>query len=113
MATPGDKERGLPSPTQQAFPQQPAAQSQTQTQQQPHQQHQQRPSSRRFSFLSDKSRKNSASNKIDLHETHAEKETRRLHSKADPTLAMNEAEPCTLCPISRLAPCSLSACLSH
>ncbi|KAK1239656.1 hypothetical protein MKX07_001110 [Trichoderma sp. CBMAI-0711] len=93
MATPGDKERGLPSPTQQAFPQQPAAQSQTQTQQQPHQQHQQRPSSRRFSFLSDKSRKNSASNKIDLHETHAEKETRRLHSKADPTLAMNEAEP--------------------
>ncbi|KAL6858534.1 hypothetical protein J3F83DRAFT_346410 [Trichoderma novae-zelandiae] len=83
MATPGDKERGLPSPTHQAFPQQPP-----QTQQQ-----QQRPSSRRFSFLSDKSRKNSVTNKIDLHETHAEKDSRRLHSKADPTMAMNEAEP--------------------
>jgi hypothetical protein len=29
-----------------------------------------------------------------LHETSAEKEARRLHSKADPTLAMQEAEPC-------------------
>lgn len=49
---------------------------------------QQRPSpaSRRSkSFRSD--------TKIDLHETSAEKEAKRLHSKADPTLAMNEAEP--------------------
>lgn len=83
MATPANKERPLPSPTQQAFSQ--SAQQQ-----------QQRPNSRRFSFLSDKSRKNSVANnnKIDLHETHAEKDSRRLHSKADPTLAMNEAEPC-------------------
>ncbi|KAL6823818.1 hypothetical protein V8C40DRAFT_246494 [Trichoderma camerunense] len=81
MATPANKERPLPSPTQQAFSSQSA------------QQQQQRPNSRRFSFLSDKSRKNSVGNKIDLHETHAEKDSRRLHSKADPTLAMNEAEP--------------------
>ncbi|UKZ52027.1 hypothetical protein TrVGV298_005794 [Trichoderma virens] len=80
MATPANKERPLPSPTQQASSQ--SAQQQ-----------QQRPNSRRFSFLSDKSRKNSIANKIDLHETHAEKDSRRLHSKADPTLAMNEAEP--------------------
>ncbi|EHA57417.1 hypothetical protein MGG_09928 [Pyricularia oryzae 70-15] len=44
---------------------------------------------RTFSLRSDKSHSNS----VDLHETHAEKEARRLHSKADPTLAMNEAEP--------------------
>jgi hypothetical protein len=30
-----------------------------------------------------------------LPETHAEKEAKRLHSKADPTMAMIEAEPCT------------------
>ena len=46
--------------------------------------------SRSFSFRSDKSH---SSNKIDLTETSAEKEAKRLHSKADPTLAMNEAEP--------------------
>lgn len=59
---------------------------------------QQRPSqrprkSRTFSFRSDKSQ-GSGNHKIDLHETSAEKEAKRLHSKADPTLAMNEAEPC-------------------
>ena len=43
--------------------------------------------SRAFSYKSDKSN--------DLHETSAEKEAKRLHSKADPTLAMNEMEPCT------------------
>ncbi|KAL2261974.1 hypothetical protein VTK26DRAFT_2859 [Humicola hyalothermophila] len=48
--------------------------------------------SRTFSFRSDKSR-GSGSHKIDLHETSAEKEAKRLHSKADPTLAMQEAEP--------------------
>lgn len=48
--------------------------------------------SRTFSFRSDKSQ-GSGSHKIDLHETSAKKETKRLHSKADPTLAMQEAEP--------------------
>ncbi|KAM0520183.1 hypothetical protein ACHAPE_003463 [Trichoderma viride] len=78
MATPANTERPLPTPTQQAA---------SQSEQQP------RTNSHRFSFLSDKGRKNSVTNKIDLHETHAEKDSRRLHSKADPTLAMNEAEP--------------------
>lgn len=60
---------------------------------------QQRPSqrprkSRTFSFRSDKSQGSGANHKIDLHETSAEKEAKRLHSKADPTLAMQEAEPC-------------------
>ncbi len=58
-----------------------------------------RPRSRAFSFRSDKSQKSAGSqpNKggiVDGNETHAEKESRRLHSKADPTMAMNEAEPC-------------------
>lgn len=48
--------------------------------------------SRSFSFKSDKSH-GSNHHKVDLHETSAEKEANRLHSKADPTLAMNEAEP--------------------
>ncbi|KFA76359.1 hypothetical protein S40288_07130 [Stachybotrys chartarum IBT 40288] len=49
---------------------------------------------RTFSFHSDKSQPRKGSgNKINLHETHEEKESKRLHSKADPTLAMNEAEP--------------------
>ncbi|KAM0459631.1 hypothetical protein ACHAPV_005345 [Trichoderma viride] len=78
MAAPASNERPLPTPTQQAA---------SQSEQQP------RSNSHRFSFLSDKGRKNSVTNKIDLHETHAEKDSRRLHSKADPTLAMNEAEP--------------------
>lgn len=47
-----------------------------------------RPKSRAFSFHSDKS------HKTDLHETSAEKESKRLHTKADPTLAMQEMEPC-------------------
>lgn len=53
----------------------------------------QRPKSRSFSFRSDKS---SSSHKVSYHETPEEKEAKRLHSKADPTLAMNEAEPCKL-----------------
>ncbi|KXX82852.1 Meiotically up-regulated gene 9 protein [Madurella mycetomatis] len=55
---------------------------------------QQRPArkSRTFSFRSDKSH-SSGSHKVDLRETHAEKEAKRLHSKADPRLAMQEAEP--------------------
>lgn len=49
--------------------------------------------SRTFSFRSDKSQGSGNNHKIDLHETSAEKEAKRLHSKADPTLAMQEAEP--------------------
>ncbi|KAJ4401519.1 hypothetical protein N0V85_005503 [Neurospora sp. IMI 360204] len=48
--------------------------------------------SRGFSFRSDKSH-DSKEQKLDLHETSAEKDAKRLHTKADPTLAMNEAEP--------------------
>ncbi|TDZ38390.1 Uncharacterized protein CTRI78_v010862 [Colletotrichum trifolii] len=49
---------------------------------------------RTFSFQSNRSHKSSGSSqKNDLHETPAEKEARRLHSKADPTIAMSEAEP--------------------
>ncbi|KAK1781902.1 hypothetical protein QBC45DRAFT_29506 [Copromyces sp. CBS 386.78] len=47
---------------------------------------------RAFSFRSDKSH-DSKEHKLDLHETSAEKDAKRLHTKADPTLAMNEAEP--------------------
>lgn len=48
---------------------------------------------RAFSFRSDKSH-DAKEQKLDLHETSAEKDAKRLHTKADPTLAMNEAEPC-------------------
>ncbi|EGZ77306.1 hypothetical protein NEUTE2DRAFT_100018 [Neurospora tetrasperma FGSC 2509] len=48
--------------------------------------------SRAFSFRSDKSH-DAKEQKLDLHETSAEKDAKRLHTKADPTLAMNEAEP--------------------
>ncbi|KAH8602532.1 hypothetical protein B0O99DRAFT_679528 [Bisporella sp. PMI_857] len=59
---------------------------------------QQRPTQHRtktsFSFSSKHSHKSSgAAAKIDLHETHEEKQARRLTSKADPSLAINEAEP--------------------
>ncbi|KAM7207647.1 meiotically up-regulated gene 9 protein [Naviculisporaceae sp. PSN 640] len=50
--------------------------------------------SRSFSFRSDKSHgSNNNSNKIDLHETHLEKEAKRLHTHADPTMAMSEQQP--------------------
>ncbi|KAI2615645.1 hypothetical protein GGR54DRAFT_262125 [Hypoxylon sp. NC1633] len=54
-----------------------------------------RPKSRAFSFRSDKSQKSANSHpyKVDLHETSAEKESRRPHGKADPTLALTESEP--------------------
>ncbi|RYP45101.1 hypothetical protein DL769_011482 [Monosporascus sp. CRB-8-3] len=54
---------------------------------------------RRFSFRSEKSQKSHKStgsgghHKVDIKETSAEKESNRLHSKADPTLAISEAEP--------------------
>ncbi|KAK3328877.1 hypothetical protein B0H66DRAFT_4958 [Apodospora peruviana] len=54
--------------------------------------------SRSLSFRSDKSHGSNGNNthkdnKGGLHETSVEKEANRLHTKADPTLAMNEAEP--------------------
>lgn len=72
-------------------------QQQNQPQKPGSQNFQQRPRSKSsFSFRSDRSHKSSGSvTKIDLTETHQEKQSRRLTSKADPTLAMNEAEPCT------------------
>jgi hypothetical protein len=76
--------------------QQQQQQPQPQQKQQQHQQYQQQqaqPKSRSFSFRSDKSNKSSGSQKVAIYETSAEKEAKRLHSKADPTLAMNEAEP--------------------
>ncbi|KAG7137996.1 hypothetical protein HYQ45_004850 [Verticillium longisporum] len=97
------------SPQQPAFAQQPPRQPQQYQQQQLQQlqqqirqppaaqiAHQQKPSkSRTFSFGSGKSRRSSTSHPKydDTHETSAEKESHRLHSKADPTMAISEAEP--------------------
>jgi len=44
-----------------------------------------------FSFHSHKS--SGSGHKIDLHETHEEKQSRRLNSKADPSMAIQELEP--------------------
>lgn len=92
-----------PPPHQQySYPnyQQPQPQQQQQQRQQPQHQQKSRPKSRAFSFRSDKSEKSGGgSKKQDLTETPAEKEAKRLHSKADPTLAMNEAEPGKACSI--------------
>ncbi|KAK4218195.1 hypothetical protein QBC37DRAFT_7461 [Rhypophila decipiens] len=63
---------------------------------------------RGFSFRSDKSH-GSNSNKIDLHETHLEKEAKRLHTKADPTMAMNEQEPSEIAANSKTSLASLRA----
>ncbi|KAK4175107.1 hypothetical protein QBC36DRAFT_312312 [Triangularia setosa] len=96
-----------PHQQQQQYPQsqEPYQQSYQHPQQHPsqHQLHstQQRPAnptrkSRSFSLRSDKSQgssNNQKADKLDLHETSAEKDAKRLHSKADPTLAMQEAEP--------------------
>ncbi|KAF5878199.1 uncharacterized protein Bfra_000364 [Botrytis fragariae] len=46
-----------------------------------------------FSLHSHKSSGSGSGQKLDLTETHREKEAKRLHSKADPSLAMTEAEP--------------------
>ncbi|XMA19553.1 hypothetical protein WAI453_012344 [Rhynchosporium graminicola] len=56
---------------------------------------QQRPRAQsHFSFRSTHSRQSSSgSQKIDLHESHQEKESKRLTTKADPQMALNEAEP--------------------
>ncbi|KAI0863244.1 hypothetical protein F4860DRAFT_502038 [Xylaria cubensis] len=96
------------NPTSQQAQYQPQPQYQQQPQQQqqqrppplkapdPQQQHSRiRPKSRAFSFRSDKSQKsaNGPAHKLDLTETSAEKEAKRLHSKADPRMALNEREP--------------------
>lgn len=54
-----------------------------------------RPRAKTSSGFSLHSHKSSGSGqKLDLTESHREKEAKRLHSKADPSLAMTEAEPC-------------------
>jgi hypothetical protein len=45
-----------------------------------------------MSFRSDKSHQSGTSNKLEP-ETHEEKEAKRLHTKADPSMAIIEAEP--------------------
>ena len=51
-----------------------------------------------FSGKSDKSHKSADSvHRISLTETHEEKVARALHTKADPTLAINEAQPGAVC----------------
>ncbi|KAI0486339.1 hypothetical protein F4859DRAFT_511333 [Xylaria cf. heliscus] len=95
-----------PTSQQTQYQQHPQYQQQQQQQQRPppqkapdpqpqQQQSRIRPKSRAFSFRSDKSQKsaNGPSHKIDLTETSAEKEAKRLHSKADPRMALNEREP--------------------
>ncbi|KAI1333231.1 hypothetical protein F5Y16DRAFT_414972 [Xylariaceae sp. FL0255] len=92
---------GQPQPSyQQHQPQYAGRQQEPPASQQAPQQSQQqsqrvRPKSRAFSFRSDKSQKsaNGPPHKVDLHETSAEKEAKRLHSKADPRMALNEREP--------------------
>lgn len=56
----------------------------------PGQQSRPRPKSS-FSFHSQKS--SGSGHKVNLHETHEEKQSHRLHSKADPSMAITEAEP--------------------
>ncbi|TVY85003.1 Uncharacterized protein LSUE1_G000350 [Lachnellula suecica] len=73
------------------LPPAPGQQSQPQSQR-PVQQRQRAKSS--FSFRSHHSQKSDGSGpKIDLTESHEEKDSRRLHSKADPSMALAEAEP--------------------
>ncbi|CAJ2500974.1 Uu.00g038270.m01.CDS01 [Anthostomella pinea] len=105
----------LPAPPPQQQGQQHASFQQQQPpvprhhQPQPYQQHQSQPSqssqvqkqertrpkSRAFSFRSDKSQKsaNSHQQKVGLQESSAEKESKRLHTHADPRMAMTEQEP--------------------
>ena len=74
----------LPPVPQQYYQQQPQV---------PQKQNSRTRASRTFSYRSDKSNRSNGNNHINLTETSAEKEAKRLHTKADPTLAMNEAEP--------------------
>lgn len=51
--------------------------------------------SSKFGLGRSKSKKNPLTEiKVDLHESHAEKEARRLKSYADPNMAVNQLEPC-------------------
>lgn len=88
----------LPAPPgQQQQQQQKQQYQQYQQQQQQERPGQQRPRAKSgFSFRSNHSHKSSGSSghKIDLHETHEEKQSRRLTTKADPSMAITEAEPC-------------------
>ncbi|CAK7214755.1 hypothetical protein SBRCBS47491_002258 [Sporothrix bragantina] len=81
---------------QQSQQQQPQQYQQTPQQMSRRESQASRPKSRSFSFRSDRSHSQKgavmASQKLEP-ETHAEKEAKRLHSKADPTMAMVEAEP--------------------
>ncbi|PHH69382.1 hypothetical protein CDD80_6782 [Ophiocordyceps camponoti-rufipedis] len=80
MATPAEHYDLLPQHQQrQQHSQHPPLAQQPRTQTKP----------RSFSVRSEKSHRSSASK----HETHEEKDSNRLQSKADPTLAINEAEP--------------------
>jgi hypothetical protein len=106
--TPYDDRSPLPQPPahqyqsrpQQQLPPQPRQQQSQQKQQQPPPKTERRPRSRGFSFRSDKSHKSHKSvpsagaYKVTGQETSAEKESNRLHGKADPSLAMQELEPC-------------------
>ncbi|KAM0437498.1 hypothetical protein ACHAPT_001861 [Fusarium lateritium] len=102
MATSTDQYRQYPPPSnypaqqyqqqQQQQPQQYYQSSQSQSQSQQRRASQNPPADHRtLSFQSHRSHRSSGSK--DLQETHAEKEAKRLHSKADPTLAISEAEP--------------------
>ncbi|KAK4162131.1 meiotically up-regulated gene 9 protein [Cladorrhinum sp. PSN259] len=82
-----------PAPSYQ-FAQSPLQQQQYPSQQQTAQQRPPQRKSRSFSFRSDKSHgSGNHPQKADLVETSAEKDAKRIHSKADPLLAMQEAEP--------------------
>lgn len=110
MAAPSYNSHPLPAPPQQQQGQQQYQQQQHVAYQQPQVQQQSQPpsapptqnprevrKSRGFSFKSEKSHKSHKSGDSGHHhhnsETSAEKESKRLHSKADPTLAISEAEP--------------------
>lgn len=69
------------------------------------QQHSGQAKPRSYSIHSQRTHRSGGSRQ-DFHETHEEKEAKRIHSKADPTLAMSEAEPCmyALCPCRVLLP---------
>lgn len=101
MATPADQYgHPQPQPPQQQQQHQPQRQQQRPQlhSQSSHQRHSSQAKPRSFSFRSDRSHHSGGGggggSKPNFYETHEEKESRRLHSKADPSLAINEAEPC-------------------
>jgi hypothetical protein len=58
-----------------------------------------RPHRRGISFSGKSDRSSNSGPKVSLTESAEEKYRRSLHTKADPTLAMNEAQPGTLSPL--------------